>query len=45
MKQAEITVRVDLGRGDARGDRLDLRLLARLRDHQRRLPVLMRTVA
>ena len=31
MKQDEITVRVDLGRGDAAATRLDLRPLARLR--------------
>ena len=31
MKQDEITVRVDLGRGKRGGDRVDLRLLARLR--------------
>ena len=31
MKQDEIAIRVDLGRGDARGDRVDVRFLARLR--------------
>ena len=40
MKQDEITVRVALGRGTRRGARLDLRLLARLRVDQRRLPQL-----
>ncbi len=42
MEQAEITVRVGLGRGDAQRHGLDLRLLLRLRDHQRRLPLLQR---
>ena len=40
MKQSEITVRVKLGRGDAAATGLDLRPVARLRDHQRRLPFL-----
>jgi glutamate N-acetyltransferase/amino-acid N-acetyltransferase len=38
MKQSEITVRVLLGRGDAVGHGVDLRLQPRLRDDQRRLP-------
>ena len=42
MKQEEITVRVDLGRGKAAADGVDLRLLARLRVDQRRLPILSR---
>ena len=41
MKQSEITVRVDLHRGSARGDGLDLRPELRLRQDQRRLPELM----
>ena len=41
MKQSEITVRVDLHRGAAAGDGLDLRPVARLRQHQRRLPLLI----
>ncbi len=41
MKQSEITVRVVLGRGEAIRHRVDLRLQPRLRDDQRRLPVLI----
>jgi hypothetical protein len=41
MKQSEITVRVLLGRGDAPGHGVDLRLQPRLRDDQRRLPFLI----
>ncbi len=40
MKQSEITVRVDLHRGARDGDGVDLRLSARLREDQRRLPLL-----
>ena len=40
MKQSEITVRVELDRGDGSSDHLDLRLVARLREHQRRLPLM-----
>ena len=39
MKKSEIAIRVLLGRGDAERDDLDLRPLARLREHQRRLPL------
>jgi hypothetical protein len=41
MKQSEITSRVHLHRG-GRGHGVDLRPVARLRQHQRRLPVLKR---
>ncbi len=40
MQRDEITVRVALGRGRAQGDRVDLRFLARVRQHQRGLPEL-----
>ncbi len=40
MKQAEISVRIALGRGPGRRHGLHLRLLARVRQHQRRLPLL-----
>ncbi len=42
MKQAEILVRVTLGRGDASRHGVDLRPVARLRQHQRRLPLVIR---
>ena len=41
MKQSEITVRVDLHRGAASDDDLDLRPELRLRQDQRRLPLLI----
>ena len=41
MKQSEITVRIDLHRGQRRHDGLDLRPVARLRQHQRGLPQLI----
>ena len=42
MQQSEITVRVELGRGERRDHGVDLRFVARLREHQRRLPHLIR---
>ena len=44
MKQSEITVRVDLHRGAAARDGLDLRPELRLRQDQRRLPLVTRRV-
>ena len=41
MQQSEITVRIDLHRGDGVDHGLDLRPQPRLRDHQRRLPQLV----